>query len=224
MDYFALSAERIRQRLDVLRALVTDGTVHAEEIGGLCENAVRDFLRESLPQRFGVASGFVDFGQIPGLGPQSEPLDVLIYDALHYAPLYRDGTCVVVRPEALVSVLEVKAVLTAGPTGQFARAQQQLSFLEALPPRPNRPRGHIFAVEGLTCEAAQNQLADQEVPFLRTICVLSRNWCVVNLRGERKVYLDRAFYFFYYHLLLQIHQTVGARFVSPPDLNVGGEP
>ncbi|MDR6530237.1 hypothetical protein J2800_000973 [Caulobacter rhizosphaerae] len=78
---------------------------HGPSVGSYREDLVRDLLKRHLPERYHVATGFV----------QGSPrqADILIYDRLDYAVLFREGDVVVVQPDAVRAIIEVKSELTA---------------------------------------------------------------------------------------------------------------
>ncbi len=78
---------------------------HAPTVGTYRENILQNSLRKHLPERYHVATGF-----ILGLDRQ---IDILIYDRVDYAPLFREGDLVIVPPESVRAVIEVKTKLTS---------------------------------------------------------------------------------------------------------------
>lgn len=83
------------------------------------EFLLREFLREFLPAKYGVGTGFILFedpdaaaeaGTDSRLQP-SKQLDIIIWNQLDYAPHFRAGEFVVVPPGAVVAVLLVKSTL-----------------------------------------------------------------------------------------------------------------
>ncbi|RON79119.1 DUF6602 domain-containing protein [Pseudomonas fluorescens] len=78
---------------------------HGPTVGTYRENLLQNSLRKHLPERYHVATGF-----IYGLKKQ---IDILIYDRIDYAPVFREGDLVIVPPESVRAVIEVKTSLTA---------------------------------------------------------------------------------------------------------------
>ncbi|WGS50126.1 hypothetical protein LFL96_01035 [Paraburkholderia sp. D15] len=65
-------------------------------------------LRKHLPERYHVATGFIH--KCP------KQIDILIYDRLEYAPLFREGDLVVIDASAVRAVIEVKTDLGSNAT------------------------------------------------------------------------------------------------------------
>jgi hypothetical protein len=108
--------------------------VHRGTAGGYREELLRALLRRTLAERYHVATGFID-----GCNLQ---LDIIIYDRIDYAPLFRQGDLVVVPMDSVRAVLEVKTRLTTGTL------KESLEHLDSLPFEINAPifKG-IFAFE-----------------------------------------------------------------------------
>lgn len=112
---------------------------HGPTIGGQREELLRALLERHVPQRFHVATGFIE-----GADRQ---IDILIYDQLEYAPLFRAGNLVVVPFESVRALIEVKSNLTSG---ELIDALRHLG--EAIGGRRGGPpvfRG-VFGYEGAT--------------------------------------------------------------------------
>lgn len=78
---------------------------HAPTVGTYREDILRSVLQRHLPERYHIATGF-----IYGFERQ---IDILIYDRVDHAPLFREGDLVVVPKESVRAVIEVKTTLTA---------------------------------------------------------------------------------------------------------------
>ncbi|MFB9992050.1 DUF6602 domain-containing protein [Deinococcus oregonensis] len=76
---------------------------HQGEIGSWRESLVRSLLRRHLPATMGVGQGFILTGQ----GPTTQ-LDVIVYD-LNYPKIVQEGEFVVVTPDAVRAIVEVKS-------------------------------------------------------------------------------------------------------------------
>lgn len=98
-------AASFASELDALSSRIRLIISHSGTVGTYRENLLQNVLRKHLPERYHVATGF-----IYGCPRQ---IDILIYDRLEYAPLFREGELVVVPPNAVRAVIEVKTTLTA---------------------------------------------------------------------------------------------------------------
>lgn len=78
---------------------------HGPSVGTYRENLLQSILRKHLPERYHIATGFI-FGT-------NKQIDILIYDRVDYAPVFREGDLVVVPPESVRAVIEVKTELTS---------------------------------------------------------------------------------------------------------------
>lgn len=77
---------------------------HRGTAGGFREELLRSMFRRTLAERYHVATGFID-----GCDLQ---LDIIIYDRIDYAPIFREGDLVVVPMDSVRAVIEVKTNLT----------------------------------------------------------------------------------------------------------------
>ena len=96
-----------RLKANELTLLLEEGFVflskHKPSIGFWGESIVRNFLRENLPSKYNVASGFVEHkGQI------SNQCDIIIYDRSSYAPLAKYGDIEIISSESVTTIIEVK--------------------------------------------------------------------------------------------------------------------
>lgn len=154
-DLYRLIEDQLSARTKTLRTLVT----HRSSIGWVNEQALGGLLRSYLPRKCALGSGFVLMAD----ERQSKQGDVLIYNADDYPPLFREEDLVVICPEALLGVIEVKtqeteeflkqaldniasykelcpsvfgAVLFLNPPAGWDTAKQHLESLQAKNQRP----------------------------------------------------------------------------------------
>lgn len=113
---------------------------HGPSVGAEREELLRALLERHVPKRYHVASGFVD-----GFRAQ---FDIIIYDQIDYAPLFKSGNLVVVQPQAVRAVLEVKSDLSSTSLTDALEHLSLAGFLAG--GRPPVFRG-VFAFSG--CEA-----------------------------------------------------------------------
>jgi hypothetical protein len=105
--------------------LKTDRFKHALTKGEERETPVQEFLRQNLPDVFGVASGEV----VDAWGTHSPQLDVMIFDRIRNFPVHAGGA-VILPAEALLASLEVKSLLTKSETEKSLKAATKLRLLK----------------------------------------------------------------------------------------------
>ncbi len=104
--------DRLTGHADVIRQHLKE-RIHPYTLGFAAEAGVRDVLRQVLPRRLAVTSGFIrsTSGMLlvpPTTAEVSPQTDIIIYDTLRACPLYSvEGIDVVAAPDVL-GVLEVK--------------------------------------------------------------------------------------------------------------------
>ena len=77
--------------------------------GSHCEVLLRDFLRRNLLQWMSVDKGYI-YGRVADGDTSSHcpEIDVLIHNVMDYAPVFRLGEFVIVEPEAVLGIIQVK--------------------------------------------------------------------------------------------------------------------
>jgi len=123
-SFAAMLGERFALQVDWLGQLLRNA--HHPSLGEYKEGLLRDVISDSLPSQYAVGTGFVLFPtrhmsaaddendrSRTGLPPHvlSRQLDVIVYDKASYPTVYKDGNFVVLRPESVRSVVEVKGSL-----------------------------------------------------------------------------------------------------------------
>ncbi len=124
------------QRFDQIENLIRPGH-HLESEGNFCEDLLRAFLRETLPSRFSVDTGFIlgNNTRVPWRTANAQAfnwkettaspqIDVIVHDTENYSPVLRTGEFVIVLPDSVRAVIEVKKRLTSG---QLRSALQNLA-------------------------------------------------------------------------------------------------
>ncbi|TWT62851.1 DUF6602 domain-containing protein [Rubinisphaera italica] len=83
--------------------------------GTHCEVLLRDFIRRNLPSKFSVDKGFI-YGrrEVEGKSKHCPEIDILIHDTANYRPAFRLEDFVIVQPEAVRGVIQIKRTLTSG--------------------------------------------------------------------------------------------------------------
>lgn len=113
-DDFAFRVDRLAQIL---------GAAHEPSIGSYKESLLRAVVAESIPRRYSVGTGFIVFIRESPFNDMksdnvdlwnrkqhyvSRQLDIVVYDDLNFPPIFKDHQFVLVRPESVRSVIEVK--------------------------------------------------------------------------------------------------------------------
>ena len=166
-DSFAL-------RIDWLAQLI--GSAHAPTLGSYKERLLRQVIAEFLPRRYQVGTGFVLFpaAQLSGRGESSaarrppheisRQLDLIVYDASEHPVVFREGDFVVVRPEAVRAVIEVKGALDqAGTDGivdlflDLARKWKRCRAFYKARHLPNLKEPGLFAMAWATAVDARGR-------------------------------------------------------------------
>lgn len=124
--YAGMIGSEFSSKLDRLSQII--GTSHELSVGEYKESLLKGCLRNFLPSRYSIGTGFIvfinDSHELKELHPNntdilnlkshstSHQLDIVIYDDTDYAPILRDGDFVVLRPESVRSIIEVKGFLS----------------------------------------------------------------------------------------------------------------
>ena len=122
---------------------------HGPTIGSEREELLRALIERHVPRRFHVATGFIE--------GSDRQVDILVYDQVDYAPLFRAGNLVAVPIKAVRGLIEVKSTLTAG---ELADALTHLD--DAMGIRTQGPpifRG-VFGYHGATAQTLVDTFVD----------------------------------------------------------------
>jgi len=115
-------AHELKALSERVRSLIS----HTGSVGTYRENLLQTLLRKSLPERYHVATGFIH--------GCSRQLDILIYDRIDYAPMFREGDLVVVPRESVRAVIEVKTDLTAAAIRRSLSLLNEVAYFDDLNP------------------------------------------------------------------------------------------
>lgn len=178
-------ASELTQLSQRIRLLVQ----HGPTVGTYRENLLQALLRKHLPERYHVATGFID--------RCARQLDIVIYDRIDYAPVFREGDLVVVHRESVRAVIEVKTSLD--PKG-LKDSLQLLEDVGAYDDRDPPFFKGIFAFESrmsprrLQAAVADFYITDEHAPIdldaehsigqpfdhLTTLCVLEKFYAEID--------------------------------------------
>jgi len=124
-SFGVLLGQSFEAKVNLLGQLIRGA--HAPTLGHYKEQLLAAVIRESIPTDFAVGSGFILFPTRPqnveGKPPRidsrqsgdhdvSHQCDIIVYDRARYPVIFRDGDFVVVRPESVRAIIEVKGTLT----------------------------------------------------------------------------------------------------------------
>jgi uncharacterized protein DUF6602 len=102
---FEGSLQRLRAEAEYFSRLTT----HSSELGRINETHLAKLLRDYLPPKIGIGTGFVACG---GDAPDQSPqCDIILYDALNNSPLYNSDAWSIYPIEMVYGIIEVKTTL-----------------------------------------------------------------------------------------------------------------
>ncbi len=95
--------------------------------GTHCEILIRDFLRRHLLQGMSVDKGFV-YGRVERGGVESHgpEIDILIHNTVDFRPIFRLEDFVIVQPESVLGMIQVKRTFRGGKDGTLAKGIRQI--------------------------------------------------------------------------------------------------
>jgi hypothetical protein len=140
-SFSAMLGDSFENKIDWLAQLI--GSAHEPSLGQYKENLLRKVIREFIPKRYEVGSGFVLFptqhlskvgevlsdGEIfSSLHDISTQLDIIIYDSYNFPVVFRDENFVIVRPESVRTIIEVKGSLDKGCIKETLSAFLQYAY------------------------------------------------------------------------------------------------
>ena len=120
-QYYRKVQERVMVQRDVINSLLKDPRI----IGDYYEAIVRDAVREAVSASFAVGRGVV----LASDGRASKECDIIVYNAVEYGPLFSSGDIVVVSPESVRCVIQVKGTVS---TDNMGDATQSLAAVDQL--------------------------------------------------------------------------------------------
>ncbi len=170
---------------------------HKGERGAHNESALRRILRAVLPKKVGVGSGFIEFSN----SQQSTQQDIILFDAVNYAPLYANDDCQIYPVEMVLATIEVKSKLTSDDLEKIlkncanlrassserrhlkqSKAGQAMTLEAVQLSDVTPPRFFVFCYDAYTkdSETLCNRLieASKHKPksHLHGLCILNHDW------------------------------------------------
>jgi hypothetical protein len=128
-SFAAMLGDSFELKVDWLAQLISGA--HDPSLGNYKERLLRTIIGDFIPKRYEVGTGFVLFptrqlheeGEAFGGAANtdaphevSKQLDIIVYDSSTYPVVFRDQDFVVVRPEAVNAIVEVKGALDQSGT------------------------------------------------------------------------------------------------------------
>lgn len=110
-SFFSSHSYELKSKMKRLDYII--GRDHWLSVGTYKEELLRGFLRQLLPRKYEVSSGFILSLDNNGNEIKSKQQDIIIWDSNEFSAIFRDGDFVIVPPEACKAVIEVKSTLTA---------------------------------------------------------------------------------------------------------------
>jgi hypothetical protein len=102
-QYYKNVQKKILVEKDIIRSLLKDPKI----IGDYYEAIIMDAVRESISDYFAARRGVI----LAEDGRASRECDIIVYSAAEYGPLFLSGDMIVVNPEAVRCVIQVKGTI-----------------------------------------------------------------------------------------------------------------
>lgn len=126
VDFYSSQAELLLSQYENINRLLgpTSDWTHP---GTHCEILLRDFLRRHLLQGMSVDKGFI-YGRIERNGIESHgpEIDILIHDTVNFRPIFRLEDFVIVQPESVLGMIQVKRTFRKGKKNTLAKGIEQI--------------------------------------------------------------------------------------------------
>jgi hypothetical protein len=130
---FEGSLRRLRAEAEYFSRL----TDHNPELGRLNETHLVKMLRDYLPPKVGIGTGFIVCGGETPL--QSPQCDIVLYDALNNTPLYRSDAWSIYPIEMVYGVIEVKTTLKGAALEEaFEKCAMNRAMAKTPEGKPNK--------------------------------------------------------------------------------------
>jgi hypothetical protein len=147
---FVTLLEGLRKQLQNEAAYFSSTADHQGEKGRLNEKHLERVLRQHLPDKYGIGTGFIVSSKTVHRTDHPQ-LDLIIYDRLNNAPLYYSDGFGIFPIEMVYAYMEVKTTLNATAidkafeTNARVRALQHDKYYEGEGGNSLAPRFYIFA-------------------------------------------------------------------------------
>jgi hypothetical protein len=124
-QFYSSQAELILAQYENINQLLGP-TKNWTPSGTHCEILIRDFLRRNLLHGMSVDKGFI-YGRVSRDGKEyhGPEIDVLIHDTMDYHPVFRLDDFVIVQPEAVLGIIQIKRTFRPGKDNSLAKGIRQ---------------------------------------------------------------------------------------------------
>jgi hypothetical protein len=106
--YIRQKIEILKQEAKLIKPLVT---AHPPTVGAFYEMILRKFLKDFVPNKYKISTGFVVDIEPNNLSRQ---IDILIYENDTFPPIYQHEDLVIVESSAVYAAIEVKGQINSG--------------------------------------------------------------------------------------------------------------
>lgn len=174
--------EQINDEFNLLNKRLKLLIKHPTALGNETESILRDFLKTYIPKHYSIGHGFI----FKKNNEISKQCDIIIYDSSFFPPIFKRGDFVIVSPEAVMTVIEVKTEIGKGETLESA-----LDNIKSARQLNNRISGLIFAYSGSGVVSMMNAISScngvnkvclQELFDLMVI--LDKQYCIMPKRSD----------------------------------------
>lgn len=115
-DYWLSIGQEFTYSINRLSKLI--GNAHELSTGRYKERLLIDLISNFIPRKYSVGTGFILFPTVTFSKTEyisdhqiSGELDIIIYDSTNYSTIFKDKDIVVLRPESVRVIIEVKSAL-----------------------------------------------------------------------------------------------------------------
>lgn len=224
----------IDEEFNLLNKRLKELIKHPTALGTENESILREFLKNHIPGHYSIGHGFVFKNE----DEISKQCDVIIYDSNFFPPIFKRGDFVIVLPESVMTVIEVKEKLSKGKNLTLA-----IDNIKSVRKLNDRISGLIFAYTGSTPVSILNAITNYNKNNkidLRNIfdlmLILDKEYCIFpkhvntdtplfSIDGKNTGYADqfvlctdvteaKSIYLLFYYIMRQIRTYVLNAFIK----------
>ena len=174
VQYLDIISNSLKNEYNIIRSF----TKHGPSIGDWNEILIRNFLKKHIPEKFSVGQGFIYRD-----GKISNQIDVIIYDSHNYSPFFKEGDFIIIEPEAVAVVIEVKTKIQS--TKVLNEALQNIESAKKICIEYGTNfEGIIFTYEGYRFDTIISKLSKDckrvEFEYSPNLIVKLGDYCIVQ--------------------------------------------